>query len=469
MDKKYRNLGKNSLIFTVGNISSAAISFLLIPLFTHVLSTEEYGLIDFIILTITVLIPLVSFNIVEAIIRFGLDGHYDNKRVFSTSIGIFLTVFLLLAIIAISITSFFTIPFNIYMIVIMLFFVTLYRIIHEFSRANDQLMLYAFADVLYSVFFAVFNIILIAYYDFGINGYFISYTSAHILCAVFLLIFGKLYKHFSFSYIDFKYVKEFIRFCLPLIPSSIAWMATNISNRYLITYFSGFLSLGVYSVANKFPILLSNFYNIFAKAWQISSVQEFNKKDTDIFYSRVFNSLTRFIFLIIIVINAFINIIVHFFIGSEYKEVIYFIPVLLLGFSFYIFSSFLGTIYTASKKTNGALKTMLVSALVNLIANLILIPIYGAIAVTVSTLLSYFVLFFYRFNDTKKVIYIRIETTSFITSIILVFVQIYLIYNIGNIGYLLLLNSIIMVLFFMGNVEEIRTIYRMIKGVRKKI
>ncbi|MCK1991633.1 oligosaccharide flippase family protein [Peribacillus muralis] len=463
MDKKYKSLGKNSLIFTVGNISSAAISFLMLPLFTHLLSTEEYGLIDFINITITLLIPLISFNIVEAIIRFGLDSNYDNKRVFSTSIGVFVIVFLLSSIIAIGINSIFTFKFDIKVIIGILFFVTLYRIIHEFSRAINKIKLYVFADVLYSIFFASFNIILIAYFHFGIEGYFISYISAHLLCTIILLFFGRIYKYFSISCIDIKYLKEFNRFCLPLIPNSVTWWATNVSDRYLITYFSGLSSLGIYSVANKFPQLLSNFYNIFAKAWQISSVQEFNKKDTDIFYSTVFNSLTRFIFLIIILINLFINTIVHFFIGNEYKEVIYFIPILLLGFSFYIFSNFLGTIYTASKTTNGALKTTLVSALVNLIANLIMIPIYGPIAAAISTLLSYFVLFFYRYIDTKKMIYISIDTKSFILSILLIFVQIYLINNIDNIIYLLILNVLVLGIYTFENLKEISLIYKKIK------
>lgn len=463
MDKKYKKLGKNSLIFTVGNISSAAISFLMLPLFTHLLSTEEYGLIDFINITITLLIPLVSFNIIEAIIRFGLDRNYDNKRVFSTSIGIFLFMFVIVSIVGISLNSLFHFKFDIKLIILILFFVTIYRIIHEFTRAINQLKLYVIADILYSLLFATLNIILIAYYKFGIEGYFISYISAHIICTVILLIFGRIYKYFSFTFFDLKYTKEFIKFCLPLIPNSISWWATNVSDRYLIVYFSGLSSLGVYSVANKIPQLLSNFYNIFAKAWQISSVQEFNNNNTNIFYTSVFNSLTRFIFLLTILINVFLNVIVHFFIGKEYKDVIYFIPILVLGFSFYIFSNFLGTIYTASKTTNGALKTTLVSAVVNISANLLLIPKIGAIAAAFSTFLSYFILFFYRYMDTKKIIFIKIEKGNFILSILIILLQVYIIYNFENIYYLFIVNICVLGLYILLNLKEFSFIYKKLK------
>ncbi|MCX0368753.1 polysaccharide biosynthesis protein, partial [Clostridium perfringens] len=106
---RYEKLKRNTKLFTIGSLASSAITFLLLPMLTRKLTTTQYGEIDFINITITLLIPILSLNMVESILRFGVDKNYRNKEVFSTIIYIFVISFITIFFIAILILNLFNI------------------------------------------------------------------------------------------------------------------------------------------------------------------------------------------------------------------------------------------------------------------------------------------------------------------------------------------------------------------------
>ena len=79
--KKYSDLSKNALLFTVSSFGTRVISFLFVPLYTYVLSTKDYGNIDIITTTVQLLIPILTLNIQDAILRFSLDKEYHAEDV----------------------------------------------------------------------------------------------------------------------------------------------------------------------------------------------------------------------------------------------------------------------------------------------------------------------------------------------------------------------------------------------------
>lgn len=87
---KYKKLISNTVIFAIGTFSSKVLVFLLMPLYTTVLSNEEYGVTDLLVQTGNLLLPLVSLGIVNAVVRFGLDKSVRKTDVFSTGL---LTIF----------------------------------------------------------------------------------------------------------------------------------------------------------------------------------------------------------------------------------------------------------------------------------------------------------------------------------------------------------------------------------------
>ena len=88
MKEKNRTLVKNMGLFTIGSFGSKILSFLLVPLYTAVLSTAEYGSIDLMTTTSSLLTPILLLSIFDATLRFGMDPNYESKDVLSTSVNI---------------------------------------------------------------------------------------------------------------------------------------------------------------------------------------------------------------------------------------------------------------------------------------------------------------------------------------------------------------------------------------------
>ncbi|HAT4124672.1 TPA: oligosaccharide flippase family protein [Clostridium perfringens] len=463
MSNKYKTLKTNTIIFTIGNLGSSLISFLLIPLYTNFLSPAEYGKIDFISITITLIVPFITLNFIESIVRFGIDKNYKRKEVLSTCIisvmiiSLFMLLFsLIIYILDLNIKSYFF-----YLILINV--VAYYQIIQQSVRALDKLKIFAVADILYTLLFSLFNIIFLVKIGMGINGYFLAYILAYILASLFLIISSDFKSYISFRYFNKMYFIEFFKFSLPLIPNSISWWIINVSDRYMVKIFNGYSELGIYSVANKIPQILNSFYSIFFKAWQISSIKELDKEDTEEFYSNILNALIKFMFFICMLTILFLNLIFVLLIGKEFDYAVYYVPILLLSIVFYTFASFLGTIYTACKKSTNVLTSTLIAAVINIGINIIFIAKYGAIVACISTLLSYIVLFIYRYFDSKKFMNIRIKKNNIFIPTILSFIMILNINIYGLSNKNIILNFICIIIYLMLNLKYLKKVIINIK------
>ncbi|MBW7988152.1 hypothetical protein E0704_08070 [Lactobacillus helveticus] len=78
---KYKYLFKNIGLLTLSNFATKLLSFFLVPLYTSVLTTGQYGTYDLFNTTIGVLIPILTLNILDAILRFGMDKAYDKDAI----------------------------------------------------------------------------------------------------------------------------------------------------------------------------------------------------------------------------------------------------------------------------------------------------------------------------------------------------------------------------------------------------
>lgn len=78
---KYKYLLKNIGLLTLSSFATKFLSFFLVPLYTNILSTTEYGTYDLFNTTIGVLLPLLTLNIHEAVLRFLLDKNNNRQAV----------------------------------------------------------------------------------------------------------------------------------------------------------------------------------------------------------------------------------------------------------------------------------------------------------------------------------------------------------------------------------------------------
>lgn len=409
---------KNTVIFAVGNLGSKIITFLLVPLYTYVLSTQEYGKVDLVTTSLNLLVPVVLLNIFDSSLRFTLDKKEKNEDVLSSSILVFIFTMILSLFIALVIVTKSDSKEYLYYYLI-LFSQGLSQILSQYARGIGKVKSFAFSGILYTFVLMAANIYLLVWKKVGINGYFLSMILANILTCIFLLIvIGKL--RFSFNK---KLLLSMLRYSIPLIPNSIMWWIMNASDRYMISYFLGFEVNGLYAVANKIPAILNTLYLIFNQAWQIEAVSNKNENSQTKLFNKVI-ILNLLVSSIMIVCSKFL---VPIF-GADYSDFYKYTPFLIVATMFSILSTFLGVNYLVIKDTKKIMKTTINGAIINLVLNLLFIPSIGANGAALATFISFFYVFFVRFTDCKKSNFIKtnlkVYLPAFIVCVFLGFYQI---------------------------------------------
>ena len=114
-------------------------------------------------------------------------------------------------------------------------------------------------------------------------------------------------------------------------------------------------------------------------------------------------------------------IIIPFFGDEEFASAFFYVPTLLFATIFQAMDNFLSSIYEAARKTSHAMISSFVGAAVNILLNIILIPIpqLGIEGAAIATLASYVVVFVYRIIDTKKYLYMTIYWVKIIVNMLL--------------------------------------------------
>lgn len=225
-----------------------------------------------------------------------------------------------------------------------------HTIIKQFARSINMSKVFVISDILYTIYFVLFNILFIYFFRLGVQGYFFSMIIAYILDLFYLLKRTNARQFIKRKYIDKSKMKLMFLYCIPLIPNNIMWWILNISDKFLITYFLGLSANGLYAVASKFPSIIANFHGVFFNAWQISAVEEYEELDKDEFYSNIFNV---FFFLMLIfssIYMIFNKFIIGMLVADEFYSAWKYAPILVMGVVFSSFSGFIGTNYIAMKK-----------------------------------------------------------------------------------------------------------------------
>lgn len=413
MNEKYKYLGKNTIIFAISSFGTKILAFLLVPLYTAVLSAAEYGTADLITTTSTLLMYILTINIASSVLRFTMDhrGYAENVLSYGfrvLNVGTLLCGFIL-GIVAQSNTIDW--PIYYYIFIVLYFYASaLYEMITNYLRAIDRVKEVAMAGVLSSLAIILSNILFLLIMRVGLVGYLVSIVLGPLLASVFCIIKAdvsiKTYFHVDCS----KAVRrEMVKYCTPLIFNNLALWINAFLDRYFVTYYCGIAENGIYSVAGKIPTILSTCYSVFASAWTLSAIIEFDPEDNDGFFSNTYNTYGALMTIacsMIILINIPLA---HFLYAKEFFVAWRYSSILLLSVMFNTLTVFQGSVFTAAKKTKSVATTTVISAIVNTVLNAILIPIYGALGAAIATAFSYFVMWAVRYQFSKEFIMMRVN------------------------------------------------------------
>ena len=406
--QRNKYLLKNTVIFSIGNFGTKIISFFLVPLYTNILTTREYGTVDLIYTIGMVLVPLLTLNIGESIMRFALDKDADCDKIMST--GITILIFgAIIGLLILPIANLFESVSN-YSIYIYLYTLTLAfsQIFLCYLRGKEFLLKYSIGNIIQSLTIAIFNIIFLIGMKKGIEGYLMAYILANVCTGLYGFWAGKVNLVIKKYSIDIELSKNMIKYSVVLIPNSFMWWIMNSSDRMMVSAMISVTANGVYAVAYKIPTLLSTITTIFNQAWSYSAIREDESEDKEEYNNRVYDNLVTIVIVVatglLMIMKPFLSV----YVGKEYYAAWHYVPYLIVGFVFMTLGSFIATSYTVHKDSMGFLISGTVGAIINLILNFILIPMMGVSGAAFATCISYFGVFAYRIKDTQKYIKLRV-------------------------------------------------------------
>lgn len=460
----YKRLLKNSTIFAIANTGSKLLSIILVPFYTYVLTTEEFGTVDMLMTSISLMLPIITLSIFESTLRFSIKSDYNKKNIFTTSIAITLCGNILFLIFYPLLNKIPLLCNNIQLFYILLFLQSINSLLSQFARGINKVKLFATNGCMITFFMLILNIVFLSIFNLNIKGYLLSYIIAYLIGNLFLVFRLKVWNYLNIKSYNNILAKEMLMYSVPLIPNALMWWLMNVSDRYIITFFLGVSANGIYAVANKIPTVLNLVYSIFSQAWQLSAIEESDSKNKAEFYSNVFSIFSTVMFIGTSFIILFIKPLINVFVSSAYSDSWKYAPFLLLAAVFTSFSSFLGTNYIAMKETKGIFKTSLFGAVVNIILNIALIPLLGINGASFATMVSFFVVWIVRIYDTKSFVKLKLNLKLLLSNLLLIFVQI--IFLNLNFNFLNQLALFIILLFVNRNIFLI-CFYYLNKGIKK--
>lgn len=410
---KYKKLGKNVGLITIGNFASKIMSFFMLPLYTAVLSTAEYGTADLMTTTVNLLSPFFTLLISEAVMRFALDQDVDKGQIFT--IGLIVTCGGFIAMCAVSplvLLSEDMAPYLGYFLAYY-FFTCLHLLVSQFVKGIENVAIYSISGVFQTIVFIALNLVFLLGLHLGVTGYMLAMLVGEATTSVLLWIGaglnGFLVKPAS---IDKNLFRDMLRYSVPMIPNSISWWISNSSDKYLLTMFVGVGVTGVYSAAQRIPSLFATVSTIFMSAWQISAVEDFGSQESRRFYSNIYKQYSTFNSLVVGVLICGCELLASILFSNDFFNGWVLVPVLLIAFEFSAMSAFLGSIYTSAKRTKMLFVSTMFAAVLNIVLNVMLIPSLGAMGASLATLASYVSIWALRLWDTRKIIRLDIELAS---------------------------------------------------------
>lgn len=421
MSEKSRLL-KNTGLIAIGNFGAKMISFLLLPLYTSILSTEEYGTYDFIVAVSAFLLPVATISMHEAMFRFIIDSGNKGKefrRIITNALSTVLAGIVLLGAILYCLDVFLGVQ-NCLFIWLYVTASALYTFSNNMLRGMGRIKEYAIISSAKNVFQLLLNVLVVAFLKWGMKGLLFSMCISEVLSFAVVAVKVRMWEHARIKDVSMSTVKSMLKYSLPLIPNSLCAQIINISDRLVISGFLGVSSNGIYSVSYKFPNMVETVYHYFYTAWSESASRMYTrgKEKATEYYQSLHNTISNMMFSVIILMIAGMPILFRIFVRGDYVQGFDYIWILMLAMYFDCMAKFYSGLFTALKKTNVMAVSTMMAAAINLVVNIFLIKYIGLYAAAGSTLIADMVLVFFRRQFVMKDIELKTDYKDIISKVL---------------------------------------------------
>jgi O-antigen/teichoic acid export membrane protein len=448
MKDKIKELSKDTILYGISTIVGRFLNFILVPFYTNVFSTTENGVFNNVYAYIAFFNVVYIYGMDAAFMKFYSTADPEKKKnIFSTPyLFVFGSSIFFSLLLIIFKTQFLQLmdvgPENsvlhTYLILILLFD-TIALVPFANLRLHRRVIKFTSIKITNIIINLSLNLILILHFKMGIEAIFIANLAASIFS--FIALTPDIFKNLHFK-IDKEILKKMLYFGLPYLPASVSSMIVQVIDRPLVQAMTNTETLGIYSANYKLGIFMMLFVTMFQFAWQpffLTNAKEENAKEL---FSKILTLFLLVSSMIWIVLTLFVDDFARWqilpgksIIGKEFLSGLPIVPIILLGYLFNgLYYNFQAGLYIEEKTKYFPLVTGL-GAVVNVVINIVLIPVWGIMGAALATLAAYITMAAGLFYFSQRVYKIKYEYSRIIKVLSLLFVSCgvyyYLLYNIG--------------------------------------
>lgn len=398
MNTKIKELLSNTILFTIANMGSKIMVFLMVPLYTTVLSTNEYGIADMVQTTATMLIPILTAMIAEAVLRFCFLKEFSSNEVFS--IGIRITLFgafigTLLSICFLFVPFFKELGFYVLFIPVLFVSNSMLNLFHKFCRGTDKVKISATAGLLSTFVLILLNLFFLLVLKIGVLGYLMAYAFGDFSAVIYMAIKSKAIVSYTATR-NIKLRGDMLNYSVPLVPNSLGWWALSSVNRYIMLAWLGVSAVGIYSATLRIPSILTVLCDIFAQAWLLSALKDYGSDES----KRFIRSMHNKYFALLIILTACIILLAYplanILLSGDFSQYWWVTPYLFISVFYGALVGFLGSIFSSERKNAMQFVSTMIGAIVSILITVLFLNQYGVPVVAISTMVGYYVIWLIR-------------------------------------------------------------------------
>ncbi|CAM3131596.1 lipopolysaccharide biosynthesis protein [Sporolactobacillus spathodeae] len=465
---------KASLWFTVCNIVEKGIALLSTPIFTRILTTDQFGVYTVYQSWYQIITIFATLNLYCGVFNNGLLKFEKNRDVFTSAIqGLSTTITVTLFLVYLVSKDFWNSMLGlnslyICMIFVELLFVPAYLFWSTRERFSYRYKKIIITTIIIALGSPLLGVVAVLNTEYKAEARVISYVLVQVCIGIIFYIFNAKKGKKFFDANIWLYA---LAFNIPLIPHYLAFSLLNQVDRIMISKIIDTGTAAIYSVAYSISMMMNIITNAINNSFIPYTYKKLKEKEYDDIKTNT-NLLLVVVGSACIVAIAFSPEIIQIFASSEYYDAIWVMPPLAASVYFMFLYPLFGNIEFYFEKTKYVTIASCIGAIANVILNFIFIRFYGYYAAAYTTLFCYILFAFAHYFFYRKVLAEKIKEIDNIYDIkfIVVFSVIILFIMIGmTLVYKLILvrYSIIVFVGFIAFLKR-KMVFSQIIEIRKK-
>ncbi|MFC2121400.1 lipopolysaccharide biosynthesis protein [Bacteroidota bacterium] len=396
-------------IYTGSSVILKAGAIILIPLYTKFLTPDQYGIMSLIAAIMSIILSITYLGLDESLKRYWVNVE-DNRNLHKSMMSTIITSYLIWAIIFLgifyilqkwiigalindyeAIADYLPIGYAI------IFFSFFQKILKDVFIYEGKSITFSYFNILQLIISVILSVIAVGYFNLELWGIY----SVNLFINLSIAIIGIFYlKKYLFGKISIISLKKYLQFGIPLIPHVLSFTLLAVIGRIILEKHVLLSTLGIfglgYTLGSSVDLIGKGFRRAFNPTFLRKTEKEYRDNKLNNFYinfgkeyfPKILVCFLSLYFLYFLWIKEVCLVLIK---NSDYFECYNIIPILIIGYMFIIISNVLKMVLFYEKHTKHITSTTVISALINIILCLLLIPLWGiygaAISITISLIL----------------------------------------------------------------------------------